>query len=205
MISVIILAKNEAACIEQCINSVKEFVSEIIVGDDASEDNTIELARSLGARVIPLKESVASQGFASAVNWLIRQAREDWILIIDADEIMEEVRYLNNLIQEDIFVWALPRRKWTDWSSKIREEYEAYPDWQVKFFRSGRSFRYFGKMHVQYQTSDRVHFAFRGPHIEHLQKENRSIDKVIHRETLYNNLAKAQGVQIVGGDPIRII
>src|SRR3990167_3539191 len=90
MISLCILAKNEEHCIQQAINSVKTQVSEIILVDDASTDNTVQLAQECGARICELPFSVADQGFGDAASWMIRQAEKEWILILDADEVIIE-------------------------------------------------------------------------------------------------------------------
>ena len=50
-LSVLILAKNEEANIEDCIRSVS-FAGEVVVIDDFSTDRTAALARALGARVV---------------------------------------------------------------------------------------------------------------------------------------------------------
>ena len=52
MISVVLATHNEASNIEKCLNSVKSFADEIIVVDGDSTDNTRELAKKMGARVI---------------------------------------------------------------------------------------------------------------------------------------------------------
>ena len=81
----IIITYNEEGRISQCINSLNPFCSEILVVDSFSTDKTIELAKKLGAKVI-------QNEFNSHVkqkNFAIENAKNDWIISIDADEIIQ--------------------------------------------------------------------------------------------------------------------
>jgi glycosyltransferase involved in cell wall biosynthesis len=78
---VVIAARNEAANIAACIESVR-WASEIIVVEDGSTDDTVDRARQAGARVMtnPFK-TIGLQR-----NAAIADAKSDWILVVDADE-----------------------------------------------------------------------------------------------------------------------
>jgi glycosyltransferase involved in cell wall biosynthesis len=80
-LSVIIPAKNEADRIERCLKSV-QFADEILVVDSFSTDDTVNLARRYGARVIQQEYRYS----ASQKNRSIPQAEHEWILLLDADE-----------------------------------------------------------------------------------------------------------------------
>jgi len=81
-LSVIVITKNEAHNIEACLRSV-HFADQIVVLDSGSTDETVHLARKLGAEV-----SVNSdwQGFGIQKNRALVLARSEWVLSIDADE-----------------------------------------------------------------------------------------------------------------------
>lgn len=81
-ISAFIITKNEEVRISRAIKSVKNIVDEIIVVDSESSDNTVEIARNLGARVVtrPWCGYVAQKTFAESL------CINDWVLNIDADE-----------------------------------------------------------------------------------------------------------------------
>ena len=81
-LSVIVITKNEAHNIEACLRSVR-FADEIIVLDSGSTDNTVSLARSLGAKVSTNEDW---QGFGIQKNRALALASADWVLSIDADE-----------------------------------------------------------------------------------------------------------------------
>lgn len=80
-ISVVIIAKNEEAKIADCIASV-QFCDDIVLIDDVSDDATGKIAKDLGARVFVNKMT----GYATQKNLGIDKAKNDWVLILDADE-----------------------------------------------------------------------------------------------------------------------
>src|ERR1035437_5506745 len=90
MISVIILAKNEEDKIKTCLESIK-WVDEIIVVDNDSSDNTIEIAKKYTNKIITLKD----QDFSALRNRGVEQAQGEWLLFVDSDE-----RVLNSLKNE---------------------------------------------------------------------------------------------------------
>lgn len=80
-ISVIIITKNEARNIGDCLESVK-WADEIIVVDSGSEDETISIAKRFTDKVL-INEW---KGFAQQKSFAMAQATNEWILSIDADE-----------------------------------------------------------------------------------------------------------------------
>ena len=81
-LSVIIITKNEAAHIADCLASVS-FADEIIVLDSGSTDGTVELARNLGAQV---HQSPDWPGFGPQKNRALALATQEWVFSIDANE-----------------------------------------------------------------------------------------------------------------------
>ena len=83
-LSVVILTKNEEARIARCLESVR-WVDEIVVVDGMSTDRTAEICRRFGARVIahPFEGS-----FAQERNLGMEHAQGDWVLQIDADDVV---------------------------------------------------------------------------------------------------------------------
>lgn len=80
-ITAIIIAKNEEEMIADCLRSVS-FCDEIIVIDGGSRDNTAEVAKKYGARVV----NFSTDDFSKARNFGLKHAKSDWLLYIDADE-----------------------------------------------------------------------------------------------------------------------
>lgn len=83
MLSLCMIARDEAMLIGQCLDSVKDLVDEMIVVDTGSIDATAEIATSIGAKVIPF---TWNDDFSAARNEALLHARGDWILVLDADE-----------------------------------------------------------------------------------------------------------------------
>ncbi|MEZ5075032.1 MAG: glycosyltransferase family 2 protein [Solirubrobacterales bacterium] len=82
-VSVVIITLNEEALIERCIAGV-EWADEVVIVDAGSTDRTRELAAARGAVVYEREWS----GFSSQRNFGAAQASNDWILGIDADEVV---------------------------------------------------------------------------------------------------------------------
>ena len=86
---VVILTYNEERHLARCIASLQGLATEVVVADCFSTDSTQEIARALGARVI--QHAWVNQ--ATQFNWALTQlaADTDWVLRIDADEVLTPV------------------------------------------------------------------------------------------------------------------
>jgi glycosyltransferase involved in cell wall biosynthesis len=89
MLSVVIITKNEQKNIKNCIDSLLDWVDEIIVLDSKSEDETPQIIKNYASEKIKFFE-IEWQGFAQTKNVGIEMAKGDWILSIDADEVISE-------------------------------------------------------------------------------------------------------------------
>lgn len=98
-LSLCIIAKNEEENIRKCIESVNKIVKEIIVIDTGSRDNTVSIAKKLGAKIYFFKWN---KDFAATRNYALKKAKGDWIIFLDADEYMsnESVEYVERVILE---------------------------------------------------------------------------------------------------------
>ncbi|WP_456326943.1 glycosyltransferase family 2 protein [Palaeococcus sp. (in: euryarchaeotes)] len=81
-ISIVIPAYNEANRIGTVLSEIPEFVDEIIVVDDGSEDNTSEVAKSFGVKTLRLEPN---QGKGAAMREGVKEAMGDIIIFMDAD------------------------------------------------------------------------------------------------------------------------
>jgi hypothetical protein len=82
-LSLVMIARNEARCIERCLSSVRAHVDAMLVLDTGSTDGTAEIARRNGARV---EHFAWCDDFAAARNAALAHADADWSLVLDADE-----------------------------------------------------------------------------------------------------------------------
>ena len=81
-LSIIILTHNEQHNIANCIQSAN-FADEILVIDDNSDDQTVDIAKQNGAKVI---SHALNDDFAAQRNFALSSATHDWVLFLDADE-----------------------------------------------------------------------------------------------------------------------
>jgi glycosyltransferase involved in cell wall biosynthesis len=85
-LSAVIITYNEEATIARCIHSLLSVVDEIVVSDSLSTDETVSIAKSLGAKVI-IRPFV---GYGATKNFANYTTLNDWVLSIDADEALDE-------------------------------------------------------------------------------------------------------------------
>lgn len=84
-ISLCMIVKNESDVIKRCLESVKDVVDEMIVVDTGSTDNTIEEAKSVGAKIYNFDWI---DDFSAARNYSFSKATKDYVLWLDADDIL---------------------------------------------------------------------------------------------------------------------
>jgi len=114
-VTVLIPCKNEADNIFDCIQSVVDLADEILIADSGSTDTTLQIVGQLQSQIGCLRliqrEYVNPSDFK---NWAIPQARNRWILALDADE-----RVTDSLAQEireklksnsEIHAYCIPRK-----------------------------------------------------------------------------------------------
>jgi glycosyltransferase involved in cell wall biosynthesis len=85
-LSVVIITYNEERNIERCIRSVRPIADEIIVLDSFSTDRTPDLVRKLGGCL----HQQTFTGYGAQKNEAMRLASQDYILYLDADELLSE-------------------------------------------------------------------------------------------------------------------
>ena len=86
-LALVMIARNEARCIERCLNSVRAHVDSMLVLDTGSTDDTTGIAQRAGARVARFDWC---DDFAAARNAALQLADADWSLVLDADEWLVE-------------------------------------------------------------------------------------------------------------------
>lgn len=84
-LTVCLIARNEERFLGQCLQSVRELADQIVVIDTGSTDRTVEIARAHGAEVHAF---AWCDDFSAARNRALEHARGDWVLMLDADEVL---------------------------------------------------------------------------------------------------------------------
>jgi len=134
-VTAVINTLNEEANLPRVINSVKDFVDEIVVVDMKSDDNTQKIARELGAKVY---EHERTNYVEPARNFAISKATSEWVLLLDADERVPHtlVRKLKKLVkQPQANYYRIPRKNiiFKKWIKHSRW----WPDYNIRFFKKG--------------------------------------------------------------------
>ena len=142
-LSVVIITHNEEANIGRTLKSVQSLVcdgaGEIIVVDSGSTDRTVEIAKTLGAKVF---EEVW-KGFAAQKNSAIEKATGDWILSLDADEELGDIAAttLARILGPDAQIYAGLSGVWLARKNYFLGRWMRhggfYPDKKLRFFRRG--------------------------------------------------------------------
>jgi Glycosyl transferase family 2 len=136
-VTLCVSTRNAAPLLAGCIDSVRGWVSEIVVVDMESSDSTLEVARSYGATIVQAPAAGwAEPGRQSGID----AATQPWILVLDADE--RAAAGLRSLAAEyvgrdELAGVRLPRQNfqlgWWVPGSGI------WPDWQLRLFRGART------------------------------------------------------------------
>ena len=103
------IVKDGAAVLARCLASAAPFVDRILVGDTGSADGSAAIAREFGAEVVAIPWE---DDFSRARNRVLAESKCDWILVLDADEMLDasggaQIRRL--LEAPEIFAYHNPR------------------------------------------------------------------------------------------------
>ena len=134
-LSAIIITRNEAANIGDCLDSVA-FCDERIVVDSGSSDGTLLIAKEKGARVA----THSWKGFGPHKNYALSLAHGDWVLSIDADERVtpELAQAITAAMADDkADGFEVPRRS-TFCGREMRHS-GWFPDYVLRLFRRGKA------------------------------------------------------------------
>ncbi len=147
-ISIAMIAHNEESCIKEALTSV-EWADQIVVIDCDSDDDTAKIASAAEAEVY---HELNRSNLNINKNIAIDKCDGDWILVIDADEVIPydlagEIRKVIN--KSEIDGYLIPRKNFVlgKWLSHGGQ----YPDYQLRLFRNGKG--KFGAKHVHERLS----------------------------------------------------
>lgn len=131
-ISVVINTYNASKYLARVLNAVKNF-DEIVVCDMESTDDTIDIAREHGCKIVTFPKA-NHKSAEPARTFAIQSATSDWVLVVDADEVVSESlrSYLYDFIKDPGKIRGLfiPRKNYT---MKVFLP-SSYPDYQLRFF-----------------------------------------------------------------------
>jgi Glycosyltransferases involved in cell wall biogenesis len=174
---------NCAAIVRATLEAVK-WADEILVVDTYSTDGTVEICREFGARVIQ-HEYINS---AKQKNWAVPHCRNEWVLQIDADELLEpglqdEIEQVIATAPEDVVLFRIPRKnhmlgEWIRYGDN-------FPDYQTRLFRRGKASWSEREVHAHMEAQGEVrtlHHSLLHNNMPHISKELRNLDRYTRYE-----------------------
>ena len=142
-ISVVLATFNEEKNLPECLESVKDLASEIVIVDGSSTDNTLQIAQKYGAKT---RITTNKQNFHINKQMAIDMAVYDWILQLDADErvtpeLAEEIRTVINhqssiINHKSPNGYWIPRKNW--FLGRFLTKGGQYPDYTLRLYRNGK-------------------------------------------------------------------
>lgn len=143
-ISVCMIVKNEEEKLSRCLSSIESFGWEIVIVDTGSSDRTKDIARQYTEKIY---DFAWCDDFAAARNFSLEKASHDWIFMIDADEVVEDI----DLEEMDYFIHnlrdaagAVTRR-----SEITTGDRKAYQIDRTERLFSRKKYHYIGRIHEQ--------------------------------------------------------
>ena len=127
-LSVVLATHNEEKNLADCLEAIKGIADEIVVVDGDSEDNTVNIAKDFNARVIITNNPPI---FHINKNKAIDASRSDWVLQLDADEIVSA-----DLAKEIINGYWIPRSNL--FLGSFLKKGGQYPDYTLRLYRRGK-------------------------------------------------------------------
>jgi glycosyltransferase involved in cell wall biosynthesis len=165
MITGVIITLNESRNIRECIESLQQVCSEVVVVDSLSDDDTQLIAKKAGAIVV--EQTYLGDGFQKNVG--LDYAKNDWILSIDADERLTPeaviaIKKLNlTTTKHDAF--AFKRRNYI--GSRWIKRCGWYPDFCIRLYNKSKTRFSAVKQHASVQAknphhldADLIHYSF---------------------------------------------
>lgn len=189
-LSVTVITKNEAHNIEACLRSIA-FADQVIVLDSGSTDNTIEIAKALGAEV---SSNPDWQGFGVQKNRALALANSDWVLSIDADErvppeLQAEIRAAIEVADFDVY--SFPRL--SSYCGQFMHHSGWYPDRVMRLFRRHSAQFSNDLVHEKIMTSSKAGIL----HSPLLHESFRDLEAVLDKTNRYST-AGAQSLRNKG-------
>ncbi|HAR5738361.1 TPA: glycosyltransferase, partial [Staphylococcus pseudintermedius] len=141
-ISVVYIVKNERDYIIKSLLSILDLADEIIIVDTGSEDNTLDLIKKMCDKKIKIFTFNWCDDFSKARNFANAKATCDWIMILDADEI---VRKNDNLKFYLTYLRIFDDFENTAFNFKVIRDEEVYKT--SKLIRNTNTLTYKGRVH----------------------------------------------------------
>lgn len=182
-ISVVLIARDEAHLLRDCLESVK-WADEIVVLDMQSGDDTADVCARYSARRVPIEKQdlpvlARNVGFAEATG--------DWVLVLDPDERVPKAlaRKIRELVTDaDVSAYAIPRKNliFGLWAKTMAW----WPDAQTRLFRAG-CVSYQGRVHEAPVVGGAVQFLPPDPTLALVHVNYTSLSQFVEKLNRYTS------------------
>lgn len=166
VLSAVMIVRNEAGRLARCLRSLRALVDEIVVVDTGSTDETIAIAEEHGCVIghFPWVDD-----FSAARNHSLELARGEWVLMVDADEVVASAPAMlaEQLLERDPAELALA----VQWRARPGLD----PMWETRMWRNRPDVRFRGIIHEN--VMDDLHRA-----MEHEEGWIGSIDLLLDHD-----------------------
>ena len=176
-VSLCMIVKNEEKYLAKCLQNIKPILNEIVIVDTGSSDRTKDLAIAYGANVYDFEWI---DDFAAARNFSISKAKSDWIMVLDADEVIspkdfDKLRKILSDKSQKTSAYSLTTRNYCNKPNTVTwvpndgfypEEEKGFgwlPSEKVRIFRNKDAVKFEGAVH---EMVDQV-----------LKRKNKSVKK----------------------------
>ncbi|VYT64442.1 glycosyltransferase [Clostridium tertium] len=143
-LSLCMIVKNEEKYIAKSIDSIKDIVDEIVIVDTGSTDSTLDIIKNYNVNLYNYKWE---NDFASARNYAVNKAKSDWIIFLDADEILEQSskNTLINFINKTTFDGC----HFIVYNYRSENQNDFTIHYAFRLFRNNKGYYFKGKIHEQ--------------------------------------------------------
>jgi len=142
------IVKNEENNLHKCLSSIKEYVDQIVVVDTGSTDKTVQIAEDFGCEIYYFDWC---DHFAKARNESIKYATGEWILWIDADEVLDpqSVPILQKITSNSLkdFIYIVRIKSFNEYENK-----DQYSN-AHRLFPNGMGIEFSNRIHEQISPS----------------------------------------------------
>lgn len=166
-LSVCLITYNEEKNLSRTLSAIIDIAEEIIIIDSFSKDRTCEIAREYGVKIFREEWT----GFVDQKNSAIKKCTKEWILMLDADEVVSpqlKVSLINEIQNPCADAYYINRK--THYLGKLMN-YAWQPDWNLRLAnRFAQPVWKGGRVHESLQTQGRtaklngeiIHYSYNG-------------------------------------------
>ncbi|WP_180953749.1 glycosyltransferase family 2 protein [Bacillus sp. T33-2] len=192
-ISLCIIVKDEERFLDRCLNSAAKHVNEVVLVDTGSSDRTLEIAEHYDANIFHYNWT---NDFAAARNISIKHATSDYILVLDADEYLDEDADIQRVLITEKDHYTVRIKNHLSSGGAIYHP-------AVRLFKNNRGLKYQGRIHEHLNVEDKSlglshefgdvlihHDGYKDEVVKEKEKHNRNIaillDEVAKNPSGYN-------------------